>query len=218
MKTVIPQTSQQTLSGIDFSSTTSVASDLVQLFHQTDLGAAKKDPSNCVEILKFPNGAIFWSSKSATDADGLNGVALDSADGQNDSSYHVEGKPLNSFLHPYVVLPLGSFRAETGLQLGDLFVIVYKNQITCGLAGDLGPHSKIGETSIRVHTGLQPAAPAPVHYDANGNPTRIIDVSIPNGVLYFGFPNSAIPGLTAENLETFVKAKAYSLFATLQTK
>jgi Fungal chitosanase of glycosyl hydrolase group 75 len=169
---------------------------------------------------------VFWSSKLAIDADGkaedaqhLSGVQLDPADGQDDTSFHFpDGSALSSERHPYVVLPGGEFRALTGLRLGDVAAIIYRNRITAAICGDIGPMHKIGEASIRVHEAFIPDAPDPCRRNPDGSCRIIHDVSIDQDVLIFAFPNSALGAqLNPDNAEALVKARAYALFAQLQT-
>ena len=178
------------------------------------------------EPIRNPQLCIFWSSKLAIDADGkaedaqhLDGKQLDPADGQNDTSFHFpDGTALSSERHPFVVLPGGEFRPLTGLKLGDVAAIIYRNRITAAICGDIGPIHKIGEASIRVHEAFIPDAPDPCIRNADGSCKRIHDVSISEDVLIFAFPNSAIGSqLNPDNAEVLIKARAYALFAQLHT-
>jgi len=173
---------------------------------------------------QFP--CVFWSSKLAVDADGkaedaqhLSGTQLDPADGQNDTSFHfTDGSALSSERHPFVVLPGGEFRALTGLKLGDVAAVIYRNRITAAICGDIGPVHKIGEASIRVHEAFIPDAPDPCLRSPDGSCKRIHDVSIDQDVLTFAFPDSAFGSeLNPDNAEVLIKARAYGLFAQLQT-
>lgn len=218
----IPPASAATLGGLDFSAAACKAQ-----FDSFDAGDGRQDPSRCKAILRFPNGAIFWSSKLAIDADGIAagpghrcGTQLDPLDGQNDTSFHFpNGAALSSERHPYIVQPLGVFRAATGLALGDLAVIVYRNLLTAAICGDLGPAHKIGEGSIRLHEAFHPPAPDPcAARNPDGSCRRIHDVSIEEDVLFFVFPGSAIgAALTPDNAEVLIKARAYALFAQLHS-
>src|SRR5580704_2477323 len=163
----VPPASAATLGGIDFRLAEPVAGFCQQLFDTFDREEGQSDPSLCKAILRFPNGTIFWSSKMAIDADGVAagpgrrcGTQLDPLDGQNDTSFHFpDGSPLSSERHPFIVLPLGVFRAATGLSIGDLAVVIYRDILTAAICGDLGPSHKIGEGSIRVHEAFHPPAP-----------------------------------------------------------
>ncbi len=224
----IPSASATALSGINFNLATPAAEFCKSLFDTFDREGGQSDPSVCKAILRFPDGVIFWSSKMAIDADGVAagpgrrcGTLLDPSDGQNDTSFHFpDGSPLSSERHPFIVLPLGVFRASTGLSIGDLAIVVYRDIITAAICGDLGPSHKIGEGSIRVHEAFHPPAPDPcATRNPDGSCRRIHDVSIEHDVLFFVFPGSAISSaLTPDNAETLIKAKAFALFAQLHAK
>lgn len=214
----LPPSSAATLKDVPWPSATAVAAECKSLYDAYDKAAGSRDPSRCQAILRFPCGTVFWSSKLAIDADGLGGVRLDPADGQNDTTFHFPaGGPLESERHPFLVLPGGAFRAQTGLKIGDVAVLIYGNRITAALCGDIGPEHKIGEASIRVHEAFVPTAPDPCIRNPDGACRRIHDVSIPADVLTFAFPDSAIGAeLTPDNAEALIKARAYALFARLQ--
>jgi hypothetical protein len=214
---ILPVPASPWLAGIDFSKCHPIAADLVQDIANADASKYVGDPSRCAQILQFPNKTVFWSSKLAVDADGINGTTLDPDDGQNDTSYHIHGSALNAAIHPFAVLPLGAFGTETGLSLGDVAVVVYKDYMTGCIFGDLGPSYRLGEGSIRLHELLMPAAPDCCHRNADGTCARIIDVSIGSDVMFFGFPGSAFGAgeLSSDTLEATVTARAAQLFAAL---
>ena len=79
-----PSASQGRLQGIDFQSASPVAADIKAAFDADDQRPGNRDPNLCKALLRFPNGAVFWSSKMAIDADGpaagpgrLSGTELD---------------------------------------------------------------------------------------------------------------------------------------------
>jgi hypothetical protein len=194
-------------------------------FDQTSAG--KKDPNRCKALLVFPSGAIFWSSKMAIDADGpaagpgrLSGSELDRDSGQDDTTFHFlgtrDGLPSESI--PYLVLPGGTFRKNTGLVIGDVAVVIFKDKITAAICGDIGPAKKIGEGSIRLHEALHPPAPDPCSLrQSDGSCKRVLNASIEDDVLFFVFPGSAFGSeLNAGNLEAKVKERAYALYNKLR--
>lgn len=220
-----PPASAGQTKGVPFGSASNVAADNKAAFDAFDQTAAGRgDPSKCKALLKFPNGAIFWSSKMAIDADGpaagpgrRSGTQLDPGSGQDDTSLHFDnGKGLPSETIPYIVLPGGSFRANTGLAMGDLAVVIFKDKITAAICGDIGPTKKIGEGSIRVHEGIHPPAPDPCVRDGDGFCRRIHNVSIDEDVLFFVFPNSAPEDLDPNLLETTIQQGALQLYNTLR--
>jgi len=194
-------------------------------FDQTPAG--KNDPNRCKALLKFPDATIFWSSKMAIDADGpaagpgrRSGSQLDLDSGQDDTSFHFEGtgKALPSETMPYIVLPLGSFRKNTGLAIGDVATVIFKDKITAAICGDLGPAKKIGEGSIRLHEAFHPPAPDPCSLrQPDGSCKRILNASIDEDVLFLVFSGSAFGSeLTASNLEAKIKERSFSLFNKLR--
>ena len=163
----------------------------------------------------------------AIDADGpaaapnrLSGSKLDVPDGQDDTSFHFpgSGKGLPSEIIPYIVLPGGSFRKNTGLALGDIATVVFKDKVTAAICGDIGPTKKIGEGSIRLHEALHPPAPDPCALRSpDGGCRRILNASIEEDVLFFVYPGSAFDDdFTLQNLEAKVKERAFTLFNKLR--
>lgn len=222
-----PESSAGQCSGIPFDQADNVADEIKAVFDAFDkTPAGQRDPSNCKALLQFPDGTIFWSSKMAIDADGpaagpgrLSGSQLDRDSGQDDTTLHFpDGTGLPSETIPYLVLPGGPFRRATGLALGDVAVVIYKDKITAAICGDLGPGRKIGEGSIRLHEAVHPPAPDPCSLrQADGSCRRILNASIDEDVLFFVFPESGFGDeLAPETLEASVKARSLSLFNKLR--
>jgi Fungal chitosanase of glycosyl hydrolase group 75 len=224
-----PSASSAALQGLDFGPAVPVAADFKAAFNAADAHPNNRDPSRCKALLRFPDGTVFWSSKMAIDADGpaagpdrLRGTELDPADGQNETTYRFPngGPPLSSEVVPYLVVPLGEFRGATGLNLGDIAVVVFGDKKAGAIVGDLGPRNKIGEGSIRLHELLHPPAPDPcIRRDANGFCQRIRDASIAEDVLFFVFPGSALSeGIDQSNAESRIAAEADRLFSALKAR
>src|SRR5881397_87045 len=222
-----PSASAAQCNGIPLVEAVDVAQENKKIFDDFDQTKARNDPSKCKAILRFPDGTIFWSSKMAIDADGpaagpnrLPGSKLDVPDGQDDTSFHFpgSGKGLPSEIIPYIVLPGGSFRKNTGLALGDIATVVFKDKVTAAICGDIGPSKKIGEGSIRLHEGLHPPAPDPCSLrNPDGSCKRILNASIEEDVLFFVYSGSGLDDdLTLQNLEAKVKERAYALFNRLR--
>lgn len=219
----IPIRSQAALFGIDLS-TFDPLQDRINVYAKYDSEHEDGDPSRVEFIGKLKSGVVIWCAKLAIDADGVpkdhfqgrTGKQLDPASGQNDTSLHVDGDPLSSEAHPYYVIPGGSFRIQSGLQLGDICAVIFNGCITGAVFGDVGPWDKIGEGSIFLHEGLSAGgAPDPcVHRDSNGNCVRIRNSSIPRDVIVIGFPNSKID-LKWDTLADQVRQEAYRLFSSI---
>src|SRR6516164_3431447 len=194
-------------------------------FDQTPEGM--NDPSRCKALLAFLDGTIFWSSKMAIDADGpaagvgrLSGSQLDPDSGQNDTSFHFydTDQALPSEAVPYIVLPGATFRSNTGLALGDVALVIFKDKVAAAICGDIGPSKKIGEGSIRLHEALHPPAPDPCSLrNPDGSCKRILNASIEEDVLFFVYPDSAFDDdFTLQDLEARVKERAFTLFNKLR--
>lgn len=222
-----PAASVGQCNGIPFSDAIDVAQPNKAAFAAFDASPkGKNDPSKCKALLKFPGNAIFWSSKMAIDADGpaagpgrSSGTELDPDSGQDDTSLHFTNpdKGLPSETIPYIVLPGGTFRTNTGLALGDVAAVIYQDKITGAICGDIGPTKKIGEGSIRLHEALHPPAPDPCSLrNPDGTCKRILNASIEEDVLFFVFPKSAPAQLMAATLEAYVKQQALTLFNSLR--
>jgi hypothetical protein len=223
-----PSASAAQCNGVPFADAINVAQENKKIFDDFDqTPAARSDPSKCKAILKFPDGTIFWSSKMAIDADGpaggpnrLSGSRLDIDSGQDDTSFNFpgSGKGLPSELIPYIVLPGGTFRKNTGLALGDIATVVFKDKATAAICGDMGPTKKIGEGSIRLHEALHPPAPDPCSLrNPDGSCKRILNASIEEDVFFFVYSGSAFDDdFTLQNLEAKVKERAFALFNKLR--
>jgi hypothetical protein len=231
-----PAASKPLLDGIPFDDAVDTAPEAKARYDAFDKTAAgRNDPSKCKALLRFPDGAIFWSAKMAVDADGApsaagrpNGKQLDPGSGDDETTLTFKnGDFLSSESHPYIVLPQGSKSNGTNngksfhpdLRIGDVAIVVYKNKITAAICGDFGPSRKIGEGSIRVHEEFHPPAPDPCKSRDNkdGHCLRILNASIEEDVLYFVFPESGFGNtLTAETIEPLVKERAFALFNRLK--
>lgn len=237
-----PPASQALVQGVPFGSAD--ASD-VEIAAKARYDAfdtpGNQDPNLCKALFHFPNGVVFWSSKMSIDTDGpaapddsrrLNGKQLDPDSGQTGTSFHLPNGQgdLPAEVTPYIVLPENA--AENApfhpdLSLGNLAVVIYKNQMTAAICGDIGPFHKIGEASICVHQELQPAAPDPCrrHRDpVTKFCTGIFDASIDDDVLFFVFPGSTLgDNFTLADLQTDpttqsspLRVAAFALFNQLK--
>ena len=135
-----PEASAGQCEGVPFDTATDTASENKAAFDASDeTTAGKRDPNKCKALLAFGDGTIFWSSKMAIDADGpaagpgrLSGSQLDPESGQDDTTFHFSNtdKGLPSETMPYIVLPGGTFRKNTGLVIGDVAIVIFKDKIT----------------------------------------------------------------------------------------
>ena len=138
-----------------------------------------RDPSNVKALLRLVDGAILWESKMALDVDGSwaawNG--LPGATDLKETSYKWPGSTDHSAHSaqidpdriPFIVMPTAGlskitgnksgmmgrlFAEKTGLHLGDMGVVIYKDHWTPVLIGDGGPFMRLGEGSSRVFEAI----------------------------------------------------------------
>lgn len=225
----IPDASSRHFAGLDLSAAVPICAEQLAAFRAYDAAHPGGDPSKCEGIWRV-GPAVITISKLAIDGDGIDadgvveaggdesGTELDPASGQDDTSWHFfDGRALSSERHPYFVLPGGAFRDESGLRLGDVAAVIYRDKISAAIAGDIGPKAKIGEGSIRLHEAFCPPFSDPCsRRNEDGACHRIRNSSIPAGVIIVAFPRSALgPSLTWENLDLRVHQRAYELFGML---
>lgn len=146
MSFIPPSKSAALVDGIPFDDATDTAPEAKERFDAFD-ETGTKDPNKCKALLQFPNGTVFWSSKMAVDADGpaapddprrRSGRQLDPDNGQNETSFVLpSGGSLPSEIVPYIVLPLnrpnGNAPFHPQLKIGDLAVVIYKDQKTAAI-------------------------------------------------------------------------------------
>jgi hypothetical protein len=232
-----PAASMEQLDGVPFGLAVDFAVAERERFGAFDARPGNRDPSKCKALLKFPdhgreNGAVFWSSKMAIDADGpaagpgrRNGKEMDPDNGQNDTSLKLaDGTGLPSEVVPYIVLPMSASNAhktfDPAVAIGDVAVVIFKNKIAPAICGDIGPANKIGEASIRVHEILQQSGcPDPCERrDAKGFCERARNASVEQDVLFFVFPDSAFnqDERTLEAIDARIRERAFALYAKLR--
>jgi Fungal chitosanase of glycosyl hydrolase group 75 len=232
-----PAASKRQLGGVPFERAVDFAVAAKKKFDAADRKPGNRDPSRCRALLKFPDsgdqkGAVFWSSKMAIDADGpsagpgrLKGRELDPSDGQNDTTFHFsDGRGLPSEAVAYIVVPErepgSKYTFDPAVGIGDIAVVIFKDKIAAAICGDIGPSSKIGEASIRIHEVLQQqGCPDPcTKRNDKGFCQRARNASVAQDVLYFVFPGSAFARgeLTFDNINTKVKERAFALYNKLR--
>lgn len=131
------------------------------------------------------------------------GIRFESTHQSDTTLHHRSGEPLNSNKVPFVVLPLGTWRREHGIKLGDFGYVAYNGRVVAVIAGDLGPRTKLGEGSIALHRALG------FERVRNG---RIRDIGIEGGVRTLMFPGSG-DGFCPPNAEIESRAaRLWELF------
>lgn len=138
-----------------------------------------RDPSNVKALLKLKDGGVLWHSKMALDVDGSwaawNGVP--GATDLKETSYKWPGvadtssraAQIDPDRIPFVVMPTAGLRTltgsasrelgeefavRTGLRLGDMGVVVFRDKWAPVLIGDGGPFMRLGEGSSRVFEAI----------------------------------------------------------------
>lgn len=235
-----PPTSAQVLTGIKFETTTPVNETYRNEFRRCDTQNKFKtqtmpghrkcsnDQNRVKALLRFPDGAIFFESKLSLDIDGSwkacnNAGSTDQCPTwfrwQNQSG---NARFVDADKFPYVAIPIAGlngvndpeFRDKTGVNKGDLGVVVFRDKVVPVFVADGGPHNKLGEGS----TALLKAIGQDRCLQWNGGHCeRFKDVSVESGVLFFLFPHSAIPDLTPENALQKVNDEALRRFQQLKT-
>ncbi len=188
-----------------------------------------RDPSNVKALLRLKDGAIYWRSKMALDVDGSwaawNG--LPGATDLKETSYKWPGSSNPSAQSaqidpdriPFIVMPTAGlskitgnksgemgrmFAEKTGLRLGDMGVVVYKDRWTPVLIADGGPFMRLGEGSSRVFEAIgesrckkwnsdQTACVGPGHVYPYKN------FGLGHDVIFIVYPGSRDTGLKPEN-------------------
>lgn len=208
-----PSTDARVLRGVDFSKGQAIDPQLTSLYQacdeNTERGGCKDDPAHNTAILRFGDGTVFFDAKMAIDADGSTLSKLAVRPNQPETSFRYPdptgtgvGPSLDAERVPYVVMPLGDFRRESGVQLGDLAAVVHDGRVEFAIVGDLGPRTHIGEASMKLH--MQFGRHLCTAYDVAGNCSAFTDTSIDPPVLYFFFPDTKkliADGLTPENID-----------------
>lgn len=201
-----------------------------------------RDPSNVEALLKLKDGGVFWHSKMALDVDGAwaawNGVP--GATDLKETSYKWPGvadtasraAQIDPDRIPFVVMPTAGlarltgaasgalgreFADKTGLRLGDMGVVVYRDRWTPVLIGDGGPFMRLGEGSSRVFEAIGESrcrrwsADGLTCVGMGGGAYPYRNSGLGRNVLFIVYPNSRAHDITAQNalgkLCAFAKAK-----------
>jgi hypothetical protein len=223
-----PPSSAAAVAGVDFAAARPIGERFSARFRECDTRSTcdgrplrfncRLDPSHNTVLLRLPDGTIFFDGKMGLDADG-SPISRRNATGtdQPETSFRFEvaGRPsVDADKIPFIVLPGGGFAAKLGLQQGDLAAVVFNGKVVFSLVADSGPTCKIGEGSIQLHEELGHR----VCLARNGRQecTRLRNVGIEKGVLYFVFPRSKIAGLTPANAKQRIAEEGARLFTALR--
>ena len=194
----------------------------------TGFRRCSNDPNRARALLKFPNGTVLIESKLGLDIDGSQKACGNpGAADQCPTWFEWPDLPrpdrfVDSDKFPYVVIPISGlrrrddreFRDKTGVDKGDLGVVVFKDKVVPVFVADGGPHNKLGEGSAALFRGLGEDRCRRVGRD--GHCLSYRDVSIDGKVIFFLFPDSKIEGLTPDNAPESIRREALRRFAELQ--
>ena len=224
-----PVSSAPALVGVDWSGAPVGASYVANYAecdaHDTCEGAAIRyqchtDPNRNTTLLRLRKGTVFFDAKLALDADGSPyAVAHAGSINQPDTSlrYPLPGNPsINADRVPFIVIPLGIFAKDLGIQLGDVAAVVSGDQRVYAVIADEGPKCKIGEGSIALHEALDHRVCR--ERNAQGDCIKLTDSSIERDVLFFIFPRTReklYPGLNPDNINQRLQllgAQAWRIF------
>lgn len=138
-----------------------------------------RDPSQVKALLRLADGGIYWDSKMALDVDG-SWAAWNGRPGATDlketaykwpgsANASAQSAQIDPDRIPYIVMPTAGLRKitgdkskamgrmfadKTGLRMGDMGVVIYKDGWTPVLIGDGGPFMRLGEGSSRVFEAI----------------------------------------------------------------
>jgi hypothetical protein len=237
-----PPASADVLRGIDFASANPLDEayrgefdrcDRENIFkgvRMTGFRRCSTDPNRARALLKFPNGTIFIESKLGLDIDGSHKACSDPGLADQCATWFEwpalprPARFVDSDKFPYVVIPIAGlrgrddreFRTKTGVDKGDLGVVVFKDKIVPVFVADGGPHNKLGEGSAALFREIGEDRCRRV--GRGGHCERYRDVSIDGKVLFFLFPGSRIAGLTPDTALENIRREALRRFAELQRR
>lgn len=122
------------------------------------------------------DGSVQWTGKADIDGDG-SGSSHGDPDFQGDTTLHFDGKPLNSDVDRYIVVPPSVIAAVEPVVLGCQAIVIYAGRQCTAVVGDIGPRDKIGEISISCANAL-------------GIPSSPTTGGVNSGVTYILFPGT----------------------------
>lgn len=105
-------------------------------------------------LTQLDNGAVYFRSGMAVDADGSPRARQIDPYGQTRTSLrHEGGASVNAEATNYFVLPYGKYK-QFGVKLGDIAAVRYGDQVRFAVFADVGPGHKLGEGSMALARSL----------------------------------------------------------------
>jgi hypothetical protein len=237
-----PQSSAGVLHEIDFANALPVDEEYRSEFGRCDrenifrgvrmtgFSECSDDPNRVEALSRFPDGTIFFESKLDLDLDGSYKACNDPGETDQCSTWYqwpgLEGPAsfVDSEKFPYVVIPISGnnggkdreFREQTGVNKGDIGIVVYKDKVVPVFVADGGPGNKLGEGSAALFRELDEDRCR--RMSAEGHCENYRDVGISREVLFFLFPGSKLAGLTPDNALENIRREALRRFEELRQR
>jgi hypothetical protein len=191
------------------------------------------DPNHLTRLVRFksvpglPGDAIAFTSKLGIDYDGSWVAAhTPGMTDLKDTSKEFPGPdgknvPTDSDAVAYVVIPnAGSadanikngFSIKTGVRLGNVGVVIFRDHVVPVIVADGGPFNKIGEGSMALHRALGTELCLTRSNEGICTKVNLHPSSIEGGVTTIIFVDSGTPGATAATVEKATQQEATKLF------
>ncbi len=189
-----------------------------------------RDPSRVEALLKLTDGAVYWESKMALDVDGAwaawNGIPgatdlkMTSYRWRNITNKESQAAQVDPDVYPFIVMPTAGikeltgstaaakaagaeFAAQTGLKMGDMGIVIYRDKWTPAFIADGGPFMRLGEGSSKVFEVLGETRCKKWNADktdcigTGGYPYR--NFGIGSDVIFIMYPGSASTAFRSDN-------------------
>lgn len=203
------------------------------------------DPNNVKALLKFPDGTVFFESKLSLDIDGswkaCKGGGAPTTQCPTSFNWPNVTKEPDKFIdpdnYPYIVIPVfngvsgradSEFRNKTGINMGDVGIVIFNDKVVPVFVADGGPHNKLGEGSSSLLKLLGEERCKASRNDGRTRPdkkwtsdfycTDYRNTSVSGKVLFFIFPKSKITDISPDNAIDKVKNDALKRFQNLKAE
>jgi hypothetical protein len=191
------------------------------------------DPNHLTRLVRFksvpglPGDAIAFTSKLGVDYDGSWVAAhTPGLTDLKDTSKEFPGPdgkngPTDSDTVAYVVIPnagnadaniRNGFSIKTGVHLGNVGVVIFRDIVVPVIVADGGPFNKIGEGSMALHRALGTELCLTRNSEGNCTKVNLHPSSIEGGATTIIFVDSGTPGATAATVEKATEQEATKLF------
>lgn len=112
----------------------------------------------CPIIAADDGSEVFWKAFGRVDVDG-SGPSHGDPDYQNDTTLHLNGKPLNADVDLYIVVPPQVINGVRQIVMGCQGAVFYNGKTIQVVVGDRGPKHRLGEMSraCAIALGINPS-------------------------------------------------------------